>query len=219
MIGDSKEERTDPAGLTLGVSATEAERAVRMFPLLANVNVVRTWGAIRVMTQDGFPIYDESESHPGAFTVVLPFGRDAGGQPCAHYRADDRARCPRQVAGRSLQCAEVPCSRGWLTPVRPSPSRSTASPCRRARGDTVAAALLAAGIDALPHHAGDGRAARALLPDGRLLRLPGDDRRRRQPPGLPGAGARGHDGRDAASGERARLGAMSATRAPNARPA
>ena len=130
MIGDSKEERTDPAGLTLGVSATEAERAVRQFPLLANVNVVRTWSAIRVMTQDGFPIYDESESHPGAFTRVLPFGRDAGGQPCAHYRADDRPRCPRQVAGRSLQCAEVPCSRGWLTPVRPSPSRSTASPCR-----------------------------------------------------------------------------------------
>ena len=33
MIGDSKEESTDPAGLTLGVSATEAERAVRQFPL------------------------------------------------------------------------------------------------------------------------------------------------------------------------------------------
>ena len=59
MIGDSKEESTDPTGLTLGVSATEAERAVRQFPLLANVNVVRTWSAIRVMTQDGFPIYDE----------------------------------------------------------------------------------------------------------------------------------------------------------------
>ena len=74
MIGDSKEERTDPAGLTLGVSATEAERAVRLFPLLANVNVVRTWSAIRVMTQDGFPIYDESESHPGAFTVCCHSG-------------------------------------------------------------------------------------------------------------------------------------------------
>jgi len=74
MIGDSKEERTDPAGLTLGVSATEAERAVRQFPLLANVNVVRTWSAIRVMTQDGFPIYDESESHPGAFTVCCHSG-------------------------------------------------------------------------------------------------------------------------------------------------
>jgi glycine/D-amino acid oxidase-like deaminating enzyme len=74
MIGDSKEESTDPAGLTLGVSATEAERAVRMFPLLSNVNVVRTWSAIRVMTQDGFPIYDESQSHPGAFTVCCHSG-------------------------------------------------------------------------------------------------------------------------------------------------
>jgi len=74
MIGDSKEESTDPSGLTLGVSATEASRAVRMFPLLANVNVVRTWSAIRVMTRDGFPIYDQSESHPGAFTVCCHSG-------------------------------------------------------------------------------------------------------------------------------------------------
>ena len=74
MIGDSKEESTDPSGLTLGVSATEAERAVRMFPLLAGANVVRTWSAIRVMTQDGFPIYDESESHPGAFVLCCHSG-------------------------------------------------------------------------------------------------------------------------------------------------
>jgi glycine/D-amino acid oxidase-like deaminating enzyme len=74
MIGDSKEESTDSSGLTLGVSATEAARAVRMFPLLARANVVRTWSAIRVMTQDGFPIYDQSESHPGAFTVCCHSG-------------------------------------------------------------------------------------------------------------------------------------------------
>ena len=74
MIGDSKEESVDPSGLTLGVSATEAERAVRMFPLLGRANVVRTWSAIRVMTQDGFPIYDQSESHPGAFTVCCHSG-------------------------------------------------------------------------------------------------------------------------------------------------
>jgi glycine/D-amino acid oxidase-like deaminating enzyme len=74
MIGDSKEESVDPSGLTLGVSATEAERAVRQFPLLANVNVVRTWSAIRVMTQDGFPIYDESETHPGAFVLCCHSG-------------------------------------------------------------------------------------------------------------------------------------------------
>lgn len=74
MMGDSKEESTDPTGLTLGVSATEVERAVRQFPLLANVNVVRTWSAIRVMTQDGFPIYDESETHPGAFVLCCHSG-------------------------------------------------------------------------------------------------------------------------------------------------
>jgi len=74
MIGDSKEESGDPSGLTLGVSATEAARAVRMFPLLAGANVVRTWSAIRVMTQDGFPIYDQSERHPGAFTVCCHSG-------------------------------------------------------------------------------------------------------------------------------------------------
>ncbi len=74
MIGDSKEESVDPSGLTIGVSATEAERAVRQFPLLANANVVRTWSAIRVMTQDGFPIYDESKTHPGAFTVCCHSG-------------------------------------------------------------------------------------------------------------------------------------------------
>ena len=74
MIGDSKEESTDPRGLTIGVSSTEAERAVRQFPLLANVNVVRTWSAIRVMTQDGFPIYDQSETHPGAFVLCCHSG-------------------------------------------------------------------------------------------------------------------------------------------------
>jgi len=74
MIGDSKEESIDPSGLTIGVSATEAERAVRQFPLLRNVNVVRTWSAIRVMTQDGFPIYDESETHPGAFVLCCHSG-------------------------------------------------------------------------------------------------------------------------------------------------
>src|SRR5471030_2050238 len=74
MIGDSKEESVDPSVLTIGVSATEASRAVRMFPLLKNANVVRTWSAIRVMTQDGFPIYDESQTYPGAFVLCCHSG-------------------------------------------------------------------------------------------------------------------------------------------------
>ena len=74
MIGDSREETTDPAGLRVGVSALMASRAVRYFPKLATLNVVRTWSAIRVMTADGFPIYDQSATAPGAFAVTCHSG-------------------------------------------------------------------------------------------------------------------------------------------------
>ena len=74
MIGDSKEEGTDPAGMNIDINAVMADRAVRMFPLLRSVNIVRTWRAIRVMPEDGFPIYDQSETHPGAFLVTCHSG-------------------------------------------------------------------------------------------------------------------------------------------------
>jgi len=74
MIGDSKEEATDPAGMTFPINTVMANRAVRMFPRLASLNVVRTWSAIRVMTADGFPIYEQSTTSPGAFVVTCHSG-------------------------------------------------------------------------------------------------------------------------------------------------
>lgn len=74
MIGDSREEGRDPAGMTLDVNAVMAARAIRMFPRLAKLNVVRTWRAIRVMPADGFPIYDQSEEAPGAFVATCHSG-------------------------------------------------------------------------------------------------------------------------------------------------
>jgi glycine/D-amino acid oxidase-like deaminating enzyme len=74
MIGDSREEDVNPAAMTLDVNALIAQRAVRMFPMLSNVNIVRTWRAIRVMPADGFPIYDQSRTHPGAFLVTCHSG-------------------------------------------------------------------------------------------------------------------------------------------------
>jgi len=38
------------------------------------VNVVRTWGSLRVMTPDGFPIYQASSECPGAFVVTCHSG-------------------------------------------------------------------------------------------------------------------------------------------------
>lgn len=52
------------------VSAVMARRAVQVFPALAAVNVVRTWAGFRVKTRDGFPVYDQSASAPGAFIVA-----------------------------------------------------------------------------------------------------------------------------------------------------
>ncbi len=80
MIGDSREETTDPTGITTPegittpINAMMANRAARMFPILGTLNVVRSWAAIRVMTQDGFPIYDQSTSHPGAFVTCCHSG-------------------------------------------------------------------------------------------------------------------------------------------------
>lgn len=74
MMGDSSEEVEEDARVGLGVLGTMADRAVRMFPLIGRLNVVRTWSALRVMTRDGFPIYDESESAPGAFLCTCHSG-------------------------------------------------------------------------------------------------------------------------------------------------
>ena len=197
MIGDSKEESVDPTGLTIGVSATEAERAVRS----SRCWPASTWCApgarIRVMTQDGFPIYDQSETpsrrlhrlcHSG---VTLAANHALTVAPMIARGALDT------VAGRALQRTEVPCSSGWLRRAQPSPSPSTASRCAARAGDTVAAALLAAGIDhcRTTPVSGAPRAPYCLM--GVCFDCLVDDRRRRQPPGLPRAGARGHGGRDA----------------------
>jgi glycine/D-amino acid oxidase-like deaminating enzyme len=74
MMGDSQEEAGADPTVTYPVISVLADRAVRMFPLLANLNIVRTWAALRVMTQDGFPIYDESPTCPGAFSAACHSG-------------------------------------------------------------------------------------------------------------------------------------------------
>lgn len=75
LIGDSQEE----AGYAdqqvgLPVMATLADRAVKTIPALKEVRVVRTWAALRVMSKDGFPIYEQSQTHPGAFVATCHSG-------------------------------------------------------------------------------------------------------------------------------------------------
>ncbi|TKT69433.1 FAD-dependent oxidoreductase [Aquamicrobium sp. LC103] len=51
-----------------------ARRAVQTFPFLSDATLVRAWGALRVMTNDGFPIYEASTACPGAYVVTSHSG-------------------------------------------------------------------------------------------------------------------------------------------------
>jgi glycine/D-amino acid oxidase-like deaminating enzyme len=46
-----------------------ARRAIEAFPELTGVRIIRTWGALRPLTPDKYPIYHESDNYPGAFVV------------------------------------------------------------------------------------------------------------------------------------------------------
>jgi glycine/D-amino acid oxidase-like deaminating enzyme len=74
QIGDSQEDVGMDDGTSTAQLARIADRACRLFPVLKSANVVRAWGALRVMTRDGFPIYQASVECPGAFLVTCHSG-------------------------------------------------------------------------------------------------------------------------------------------------
>ena len=74
MIGDSMEDAGFDASVGIPLLAVLADRAQRAFPALGALNVVRSWSCLRVMTRDGFPIYAQSERHPGAFAFTCHSG-------------------------------------------------------------------------------------------------------------------------------------------------
>jgi glycine/D-amino acid oxidase-like deaminating enzyme len=57
LIGLSTEDAALDSSVTLPAMKNQASNAVRLFPILRKINWVRSWGAIRVMTPDGAPIY------------------------------------------------------------------------------------------------------------------------------------------------------------------
>ncbi|TCO72113.1 NAD(P)/FAD-dependent oxidoreductase [Rhodovulum euryhalinum] len=74
QIGDSKEEVGFDDSVTLEVAATIAARAVAIYPALARAQLVRSWGALRIMSPDGLPIYQQSPTMPGAYLVTCHSG-------------------------------------------------------------------------------------------------------------------------------------------------
>ena len=74
MIGATQETVGFDTGTTLEAARGLARRAIRVLPALERTRLVRSWAALRVIPPDRCPIYDESESHPGAFVATMHSG-------------------------------------------------------------------------------------------------------------------------------------------------
>ena len=76
----------DDVGYDDGTSTDKIEwlatRAIETFPVLKQARLVRAWGALRPLTPDGYPIYQESESCPGAYVVSSHSGVTLAASHC-----------------------------------------------------------------------------------------------------------------------------------------
>ncbi|WP_368344498.1 NAD(P)/FAD-dependent oxidoreductase [Pelagovum sp. HNIBRBA483] len=74
QIGATNEEvGTDDRVTQSGLSGLAAD-AIAAYPALAKAQLVRSWGALRVLSPDGLPIYQESAELPGAYLVTCHSG-------------------------------------------------------------------------------------------------------------------------------------------------
>lgn len=127
IIGESKEVTMDHLRPRAEVTTVLADRATRMFPILGELNVVRIWAAFRVITPDGFPIYEQSRLCPGAFAVSCHSGVTLAVSRTLHRR---RSYCTWRLAIRPLPLflGALRCFGDCLiTTLKLSPSPSMAS--------------------------------------------------------------------------------------------
>lgn len=69
LIGDTYEHAGLSRDVNVNVMALLAARGIRIYPHLNNANIVRAWGALRIMTPDGYPLYEASSDYPGAYNL------------------------------------------------------------------------------------------------------------------------------------------------------
>ncbi len=85
MIGESREESGFDDTTSPEIVHTLAERAVKTFPFLRHARIVRSWGALRVMSSDGLPVYEQSAQFPGAFVCTCHSGVTLAAAHANHY--------------------------------------------------------------------------------------------------------------------------------------
>lgn len=74
QIGGTKAEVGPDDGQTLKKMRDLARHATTVWPALRDVNVVRGWGALRIMTQDGYPVYARAPDGGQAYLITCHSG-------------------------------------------------------------------------------------------------------------------------------------------------
>ena len=109
MLGDS----AGGCGFDIATTASvmrESRRAMsQVFPALKDASIVRVWAALRVMSPDGHPIYEQSERFPGAFAATCHSGVTlAGAHALALAPAILAGELPERFAPFSPRRFDVP---------------------------------------------------------------------------------------------------------------
>ena len=109
MLGDSQEDVGFDTATSTPVIGEIAARNVRVLPALADASIVRIWGALRVMSPDGLPIYDQSTRYHGAFAATCHSGVTlAGAHAMALAPAILAGTLPDSLAAFSARRFAVP---------------------------------------------------------------------------------------------------------------
>lgn len=74
LIGATMEDVGEDDRVTRRGLRHVANLGALVFPFLRKLRVVRSWAALRVLTPDGYPLYDEIPGHRGAFVVTAHSG-------------------------------------------------------------------------------------------------------------------------------------------------
>jgi glycine/D-amino acid oxidase-like deaminating enzyme len=74
QIGATEEEVGLDDGVTQKGVVALARDAIAAYPALGRAQIVRSWGALRVLSPDGLPIYHQSALMPGAYLVTCHSG-------------------------------------------------------------------------------------------------------------------------------------------------
>jgi len=74
MLGSSHEAVGYNIETSYEVLQNIAKRAIRILPSLKNLQLIRSWAALRVLTPDQKPVYLESDQYPGAHAITSHSG-------------------------------------------------------------------------------------------------------------------------------------------------